>query len=382
MTSNDDPVRIFIGGTITPAGLTDRANFPAFNCTAPTTTVYPNSTCSYGDFTDLESEPIFTFFQSTCISITIDSNSPVCESAPINLTSSGGTGYSWSGPNGFTSIVQNPTIASATVLMSGDYIVDVTNAAGCMDQNAVTVVVNPLIITTITSSSVMCINDVKTLTASPAGGTFNIASGPGMIRGNVLTATESGIITIEYTSTDVCTINATQSIIVNDNPIAIGGPDQEVKFGFETEMNAVLADSDRGEWSLISGSGNISDINSPTTRISELSIGENIFMWKVWKDNCEGSTEVKITVDGLLAPSAITPNGDGKNDYFEISGMTDQVELIILNKWGIVEYSNGQYLNDWDGRDNKGVELSNDTYFYILKFDNGEVLKGSILIKR
>jgi gliding motility-associated-like protein len=203
-----------------------------------------------------------------------------------------------------------------------------------------------------------------------------------MITGIVLTATGSGIITIEFTPSNVCANMATQSIIVNDSPIAIGGPDQEVKFGFETEMNADLSDSDTGEWSLISGSGNISDIHSPTTRISELSIGENIFMWKVWKDNCEGSTEVKITVDGLLAPSAITPNGDGKNDYFEISGMTDQVELIILNKWGIVEYSNGQYLNDWDGRDNKGVELSNDTYFYILKFDNGEVLKGSILIKR
>ena len=147
-------------------------------------------------------------------------------------------------------------------------------------------------------------------------------------------------------------------------------------------MKAELSSSETGEWSLISGSGHISDIHSPTTRVTELSIGENIFLWKVRNGNCEASAEVKITVYDLFIPSVITPNGDGKNDYFKISEIIGQVELIIFNRWGNEEYTNDNYLNDWDGRNNKGEELPNDTYFYILKFENGKIKKGSVLIKR
>ena len=98
--------------------------------------------------------------------------------------------------------------------------------------------------------------------------------------------------------------------------------------------------------------------------------------------NCEDSAEVKITVYDLFVPSVITPNGDGKNDYFKISEFSGKVELIIFNRWGNEEYTNANYLNDWDGRNNKGSELPNDTYFYILKFENGKIKKGSVLIKR
>jgi gliding motility-associated-like protein len=147
-------------------------------------------------------------------------------------------------------------------------------------------------------------------------------------------------------------------------------------------MTAELSSSEKGEWSLISGSGHISDIHSPTTSVTELSTGENMFLWKVQNGNCEASAEVKITVHDLFVPSVITPNGDGKNDYFKISEIIGKVELIIFNQWGNEEYSNSNYLNDWDGRNNKGVELPNDTYFYILKFENIKIKKGSVLIKR
>lgn len=56
------------------------------------------------------------------------SNSPVCAGSPLNLTASAVTGgtYSWTGPNGFTSALQNPTIASPTTAASGNYLVTVT----------------------------------------------------------------------------------------------------------------------------------------------------------------------------------------------------------------------------------------------------------------
>jgi gliding motility-associated-like protein len=192
----------------------------------------------------------------------------------------------------------------------------------------------------------------------------------------------AGIYILIVADANGCIDTASQNIVVNAAPVAIAGPDQELKFTFETQMNAELSASETGEWSLISGSGKIDDIHSPTTSINNLSIGENKFLWKVLNGNCEDTAEVKITVNDVFVPSVITPNGDGKNDNFKISEFSGKIELIIFNRWGNEEYTNANYLNDWDGRNNKGAALPGDTYFYILKFENGKIRKGSVLIKR
>jgi hypothetical protein len=192
----------------------------------------------------------------------------------------------------------------------------------------------------------------------------------------------TGVYSLTVINTSGCTSIATTTVTVNENPVAIAGPDQELTFVFETQMEAELTPPETGEWSLVSGSGHISDIHSPTTMVTELSTGENIFLWKVQNGSCETSAEVKITVYDLFVPSVITPDGDGKNDYFKISENIGKVELIIFNRWGNEEYSNGDYKNDWDGRNNKGAELPYDTYFYVLKLENGKIKKGSVLIKK
>jgi gliding motility-associated-like protein len=147
-------------------------------------------------------------------------------------------------------------------------------------------------------------------------------------------------------------------------------------------MNAVLAGSESGEWSVISGLGHINDIHSPTAMVTELSVGENVLLWKVKIGNCGDSAKVKITVNELFVPTVITPDGDGKNDYFKIGEFSGKVELIIFNRWGVEEFSDSEYLNDWNGNSNKGIKLPDDTYFYMLKFENGWIKKGSVLIKR
>src|SRR5690606_32758952 len=53
---------------------------------------------------------------------TAASNGTLCEGQTINLTANpGGGSYSWTGPNGFVSALQNPNIASSTTLASGSY---------------------------------------------------------------------------------------------------------------------------------------------------------------------------------------------------------------------------------------------------------------------
>lgn len=76
---------------------------------------------------------------------TVGSNTPVNVGGTINLTASsvtGATGYSWTGPNGFSSSLQNPTISSATSSNSGTYTVTVTVAGGCTSSASTNVAVN------------------------------------------------------------------------------------------------------------------------------------------------------------------------------------------------------------------------------------------------
>jgi hypothetical protein len=72
-------------------------------------------------------------------------SAPVCPGSTLSLqanTVSGAT-YSWSGPNSFTSALQNPTVSStATTAMAGTYTCTVTGASGCTSQLSVTAVVN------------------------------------------------------------------------------------------------------------------------------------------------------------------------------------------------------------------------------------------------
>ena len=111
--------------------------------------------------------------------------------------------------------------------------------------------------------------------------------------------------------------SATIEVIVNDSPAAEAGPDQELNFTFETQMNGLISGSETGEWSIVSGKGNIADIHSPTSKITSLDTGENIFLWTVKNEFCESTDEVKITVLNQFVPNVITPNGDGKNDLFQ-----------------------------------------------------------------
>jgi len=61
------------------------------------------------------------------------SNSPVCEGQDIQLSASGGSMYFWTGPLGFQSNQQNPTIQNAMIGMEGSYRVIVSNGGACKD---------------------------------------------------------------------------------------------------------------------------------------------------------------------------------------------------------------------------------------------------------
>ncbi|WP_143524998.1 gliding motility-associated C-terminal domain-containing protein [Labilibacter marinus] len=112
------------------------------------------------------------------------SNSPVCQGSPLNLSSTpaGGsgiyTGYSWTGPNGFTANTQNAVIATAALVNSGDYFVAVTDDNGCSTDGTdlVNVLVNNRPTVSVGYNAPVCEGNDLVLTATPAGGSGTYAS--------------------------------------------------------------------------------------------------------------------------------------------------------------------------------------------------------------
>lgn len=73
--------------------------------------------------------------------VNMSSNSPVCSGSALNLSagSINGAAYSWSGPNGFTSNLQNPSITNVLAAASGNYYL-IVSVAGCSNISNVTMV--------------------------------------------------------------------------------------------------------------------------------------------------------------------------------------------------------------------------------------------------
>src|SRR5574343_336201 len=102
--------------------------------------------------------------------VTASNTGPYCEGGTIQLNgSAGAASYSWTGPNGFTSNVQNPTIPNATAAMAGTYSLTVTGT-GCTTAATTNVVVLPPITPNAGVDDTVCfgspINLVGTITVA------------------------------------------------------------------------------------------------------------------------------------------------------------------------------------------------------------------------
>ncbi|MGR3809784.1 T9SS type A sorting domain-containing protein [Jiulongibacter sp. NS-SX5] len=65
------------------------------------------------------------------IVVTTSGGGNVNEGSTVQLGASGGSSYSWSGPNGFVSTMQNPSLSNVSATESGIYSVVVTDENGC-----------------------------------------------------------------------------------------------------------------------------------------------------------------------------------------------------------------------------------------------------------
>ena len=110
---------------------------------------------------------------------------------------------------------------------------------------------------------------------------------------------------------------------------------------------------------------------------------EEAVMWL----NEPGHMENIFADDGeLYIPSAYTPNGDGINDEWELKNIDKYPECMvkIFTREGKEIFASKGYKVMWEGFDENGKHLPNDTYHYEIDLygDGKEVRKGNVSIFR
>jgi gliding motility-associated-like protein len=85
-----------------------------------------------------------------------------------------------------------------------------------------------------------------------------------------------------------------------------------------------------------------------------------------------------------LAPRAFTPNGDDKNDYWDIPYLEyfPNSTVDVYDRWGRIVYHSKGYKIKWDGKF-EGQDQPMDNYYYIIKLDeNSKPYTGNVMIIR
>ena len=246
--------------------------------------------------------------------------------------------------------ITDPTNPSTTVtnLTSGENIFQwtITSPYGCnpsSDQVTITVG-SPA--PSITSNAPLCegstlhlglIDSTLYVTfewIDPSGN--NIGNNPSVIIPNI-TVAQAGTYSVITTDSYGCQKADSTEVVVFPAESADAGPDQLLCFETTGSLSGNIPNSGSGLWTLISGSGDITDPTNPNTTVTNLTSGENIFQWAIISTyGCDTSfDQVTITV-GKPAPN-ITSNAPlcvGSTLILSVDNASDYVSFTWTNPMG------------------------------------------------
>jgi gliding motility-associated-like protein len=205
------------GNVLALTGLTETTNYYA---------VASNGTC--------KSEPIMATVVVNPLPAKpiVNANSPVCEGATISLstTTTGNVTYNWTGPNGYTSNVQNPEITPAVkATHQGIYTLTIKdNTTGCTSMAAsVQVDINPApAAPTATNSGPVCEGANAIVSASLVTGAIYSWTGPNGFSSSLqvnnimnVSLANAGTYSVSIYKDGCWSTAATTTLVVNAKPI-------------------------------------------------------------------------------------------------------------------------------------------------------------------
>jgi gliding motility-associated-like protein len=210
--------------------------------------------------------------------------------------------------------------------------------------------------------------------------------------------TETTVYTAEiiYTLCDGSTISQTEDTIVsvdsactsceitletgNDNQLICKNTAIE-EIVYKVEGDVIGVEFIENDSSGLNGSFNSIE---KTYTISGIPFSTNgtISNFSITTIGCSGNIETtgSIEIENCVISKGISPNGDGLNDTWDLSGF-DVRKVQIFDRYGIKLYSKNNYTNEWDGTSN-GIDLPTGAYYYLIDFNNNTTETGWVYINK
>ena len=269
--------------------------------------------------------------------LNVSNGGPYCEGATIALSANGngGTAYSWSGPNGFTSNNQNPTIANADGDNAGTYTATLTNTTtGCSVSAGTVVAVNALPTLNASNNGPYCEGSTITLSANGTGGTVYAWSGPNGYTANVAnptiansTTANAGTYNVTLTNpTTGCSTEASTVVAVNAAPTVTASNTGAYCAGQTIALSAVSADATSFAWS--GPNGYASAQQNPTIANAATNNGGSYTVVATNANNCTAQASTVVTVNANP-----TANASNTGAYCEGQTITLQTTATGTYAW-------------------------------------------------
>jgi gliding motility-associated-like protein len=317
--------------------------------------------------------------------VTVSANTPICTNQTVTLkaTSSTAKTYVWTGPNGFSSNVQNPVINNAQAGANGVYLVTVIDNIGCSAKETLTMIVNPLPVVSVAGD--------KTKGCVPLNINFNPQSSVPLQSvlwqfgdGNSVSGlsvqkvyTKAGTFTITSFFRDVNGCSNSASFMVEAYPKPVADFNYSPTNPIINE-NIDFTDDSRGA-NISSWTWSFSHLkNQPVlnqhANLFYANAGTYAVAMTVMSDKgCRDTLVKAITIGddfGIYVPDAFSPNGDGLNDIFQPKGFgIVKYEMNIYDRWGERIFTTTEFEQGWDGSFPKRAEseLKEDVYVWQIK---------------
>ena len=314
------------------------------------------------------------------------SNSPVCEGKTVNLTAGGGASYKWAGPAGYTSDVQNP-VFNAAANSAGNYIVTVKDQFGCVNTGSTTVsVLSKPLMDVFPKAAAFCTGDSVLLTAI-GGASYLWTPTTGLTNPTAASTYAKPAVTTTYTVTATgangCTDLLAVKIAVFKTSVVRAGEDIVLIKGQSAVINAVLDTTNVNYfWTPVDFLNDPLIVRPTTTPNRDIAYT----LHAVSGLGCGTSTDtvlIKVYND-LFIPNAFTPDGNGKNDRWEIIALAafPLARILIFNRLGELVFASNGATDYWDGT-YKGKKAAAGAYVYVIDLkNNSPVIKGEVLIVR